>query len=232
MPASQRLLRGYAFASTALLVLAGLTAFRQPPRTMQLDELTVRRINVVDGSGRTRVILAGSFPPRRTELAGLLFNNAEGTEAGGLVYRGRRLPDGRISASGTLTMDQYDDDQIVALQYTQEGLRRQQGLTVMDRPDSLTRETLAYYQKLDRMPPGPARDSVLREFRANTPAEQLAARRVFVGRDTGKAAVLHLADRSGKPRLRIAVDSAGRASISFLDAQGRVTRVLSDTDAR
>jgi hypothetical protein len=221
-----RALQYYAIGTTALLAIVALAGFRSSARTMQLDELTVHHIKVVDSVGRVRLELAGSFPPRRTELAGLLFHNQDGGEAGGLVYRGHRRPDGRVTAGGTLTMDQYNEDQVVVLQYTQDGLRKQQGLVVSDRPDTLGPALRHLYRVLDTFPQSPRRDSVQRALLAEVPVEQLPARRVFVGRDTSRAAVLSLADRSGTPRLRLVVDSAGRASIVFLDPEGRATRTI------
>jgi len=47
---------------------------------------------------------------------------------------------------------------------------------------------------------------------------------VFVGRDTAGAATVELKDRAGVARLRLAVDSLGMASISFLDSTGRIVR--------
>lgn len=222
-----RALQCYAVGTTALLGVMALTAFQPSPRTMRLDELTVGHIKVVDSTGRVRVELAGSFLPRRTELAGLLFHNQDGGEAGGLVYRGVRAGGGRVAAGGTLTMDQYNEDQVVVLQYTQDGMNKQQGLVISDRPDTLGPALRNLYHVLDTFPSGPRRDSVQRALLAQVPVEQLPARRVFVGRDTTRAAVLSLADRRGTPRLRLLVDSVGRASILFLDAQGRVLRTIS-----
>lgn len=54
----------------------------------------------------------------------------------------------------------------------------------------------------------------------------LGVQRLFIGRDYEKSAVLNLADRNGKPRLRLAVDSLGAARIEFLDEAGRVTHTL------
>lgn len=110
-----RFLQYYTVTSTVLLGLLSLAAFKQSGDNLRLDELTVKRINVVDSTGQVRVTLAGSYPPRRTEVAGLLFVNNDGGEAGGLVYRGYKNADGQVLAGGILTMDQYNNDQIVAL---------------------------------------------------------------------------------------------------------------------
>ncbi len=180
---------------------------------------------MVDKDGKIRVLLAGSFPPRRSKLAGLLFVNQEGTEAGGLVYTGQKVG-GHVSAGAALTMDQYNDDQIVALQYDEENGIRKHGLTIADRPDKLGPEELRVYGILDTMAEGPRRDSLSHVLFAEVPPEQLEARRVFVGRSLDKAAVVDLSYRRGKPRLRLMVDSLGNAKISFLDASGRVVRTI------
>jgi hypothetical protein len=51
----------------------------------------------------------------------------------------------------------------------------------------------------------------------------VTARRVFVGRDPEKAAVVNLFDPHGRPRLRMTVDSLGTPSLEFLDQNGKVT---------
>jgi hypothetical protein len=66
---------------------------------------------------------------------------------------------------------------------------------------------------------------------ARIPSDQRTARRVFIGRDTTGAAVLKLSDRAGVPRLQFTVDSLGRASISFLDARGKITRTIGDSSS-
>jgi hypothetical protein len=54
----------------------------------------------------------------------------------------------------------------------------------------------------------------------------LYAQRVYVGRDGTKSSVVDLSDPSGRPRLRLRVDSLGQPSLEFLDAQGAVTMRL------
>jgi hypothetical protein len=215
----------YTVASTTALFILAFSGFRRSGEKLQIDDLTVRSIRVVDSAGRVRLEIAGTFPPRRTDLAGILFVNNDGGEAGGLVYRGRRK-DGRVTAGGTLTMDQYNEDQVVSLQYNQDGAKKIVGLTVADRPDSIGRELGELYRVLDPMPQSPLRDSIAKTLMAKLPLNQRAARRVFVGRDSAKAAVVNLADRAGNPRLRLIVDSLGNPSILFLDATGRVVRAI------
>ena len=223
-----RLLQIYTAVSTTVLFVLTLTAFDRASAGRAEREITAERINIVDSTGRVRLQIAGSFPPRRTELAGILFTNNDGGEAGGLVYRGAKR-NGKVSAGGTLTMDQYNEDQVVALQYNQDGVRKTSGLTIGERPDTMGKELSDLYRVLDPMPESPRRDSIARTLIAALPSNQRAARRVFVGRDTAKAAILNLSDRSGVTRLQLKVDSLGRASISFLDTGGHVVRTISDS---
>jgi hypothetical protein len=212
-----------AILMTGFLILVG---FQQVDKTSRLKELTVEKINVIDNEGSIRVILAGSFPPRRSELAGLLFVNQEGTEAGGLVYTGQ-TKGGQISANAALTMDQYNNDQIVAIQYDEENGKRKHGLTIADRPDILSPEVIRVYGILDTMPEGPKRDSLSKELFAKIPPGQVAARRVFVGRNLMKASIVELSDRNGKPRLQLLVDSLGNPKINFLDTNGHLVKTIS-----
>jgi hypothetical protein len=108
-----RFLKYYTAVTTILIGVLLLMVFKQSRENMRLRELTVQRINIVDTAGNVRVQLAGSFPPRRAALAGFLFVNNEGTEAGGLVYSGQKK-DGRVSEGATLTMDQYNEDQCMS----------------------------------------------------------------------------------------------------------------------
>lgn len=205
------------------LVIAVLVmgAFRQQPP----QEITVRRINVVDSAGNTRVILAGGFPPRRAAQAGLIFVHPSGVEAGGLIYTGEKR-DGVVDAGAVLTFDKYGDDQVTALSYRERNGQRTQGLTFQDRPDSLGTEILSYYRRIDPMPPGPARDSLVAEMLRTVPAEQLAARRMFLGRSANRSSQVALSDPRGRVRLRLEVDSLGSASIVFLDENGAVVKTV------
>jgi len=222
-----RALKYYFIAAVILTIILIISGFMQFGKIKKFKELTVEQINVIDDNGNVRVILAGSFPPRRTELAGLLFVNQEGTEAGGLVYTGQ-TKDGIVSAGATLTMDQYNNDQIVVLRYDEENGQRKHGLTIADRPDELSPEVLAAYSLLDTMAESPRRDSIVKELFARIPPEQLVARRLFVGRDISKASVVELSDRKGTPRLQLMVDSLGIPVINFLNSDGRIVHSISE----
>ncbi len=220
------LLKLHAAVSTALLFVLSVLAFSGRRADSRFEEITVSRINVVDSAGRTRVILAGGYPPRRAALAGLLFVNEDGHEAGGLVYTGTRDQDGQIQAGGILTFDQYRNDQVMALQYEHSGARKQQGLTIQERPDTLSDLVKELYRAVETAPSAAARDSLIQHYRSRIPPADLVSRRLFIGRDFSRASVVTLSDAAGRPRLRLEVDSLGQASIAFLDSAGRSVRTI------
>jgi len=218
--------RSFAPEATILLAILLLGAVSQRPTVAQFDEITVHRINVIDSTGRTRVLLAGGYPPRRESLAGLLFINEDGQEAGGLVYAGTRNADGEVEAGGILTFDQYRNDQVVALEYSQSGGRKREGLTIQDRPDTLSDRVKEFYRSFEQAPTQEARDSIRAYYLSRIPRAEFSARRLFAGRDDSRASVVTLADPSGRPRLRLEVDSLGQASIAFLDEEGNTVRTI------
>jgi len=219
-------LKLYAAFSTGILITILFAGFQSAKEPTRFDEITVGRINIVDSLDRTRVIIAGGFPPRRSELAGLLFINEDGREAGGYVYSGTRDKDGQIQAGATLTFDQYRNDQIVALSYDHSGDRKRQGLTIQDRPDTLSSLVKEAYRAIEGAPTAAIRDSVTKYYLSIIPRRDFVSPRLFVGRDFAQSSLVTLSDPAGRPRLRLQVDSLGQPSIAFLDTTGRVVREL------
>lgn len=124
-----RLVKVYALLITVLFMFICLTGFAQSQK-QDFDEITAKRIKMVDSTGKTRVILAGEFPKPRADYAGLIFNKTDGYEAGGLLYGGTRDKDGKVSEGSILTFDQYRADQVVALEFDHSGDRKRQGLAI------------------------------------------------------------------------------------------------------
>jgi hypothetical protein len=159
----------------------------------------------------------------------MIFFNDEGSENGGLTFTGQRGADGKYSSIGHLSFDQYNQDQVVYLQYLDENGVQRKGLTIADRTEVPITELVALKDSADKMPEGPAKAAAMKRFMEPRPGEPIFAQRVYVGRDPTKTAVVLLSDKLGKPRLRLAVDSLGNAGIDFLDASGKVVHRLSDS---
>jgi len=188
-----------------------------------MTHLTVERLDVVEPDGQLVLSLGNSRRlPRplidgrtlETDRAapGLIFFDGKGWEVGGLIYK-TGTPGGPIDAGAQLSFDQYRNDQVVVLRYSDEGSTRSAGLYIHDRartPDLV--ELLALEKRL-------ARASPAERAAAEKELAHVAAQRVFVG-STDETASVRLSDRQGNERIRIYVDPAGNARIDFLDPAG------------
>ena len=236
-----RVLKYYAVVTTTLIAVLALTALRQPEQKTRITELDVERINIVEPDGKLRMVISNrprSIGPiyKGTPFGyaggtrpGIIFFNDEGSENGGLTIRGSRNTNGSYSASGHFAFDQYDQDQILYLQYSDNNGRRQAGLTVMDRADLNIFDLVRQRDSINRIPDTAARQAALEKLSAPRNGTPLQAQRLYVGRDNAKSALVNLSDRMGRTRIRMSVDSLGRAGIDFLDETGRVTFSLPDS---
>ena len=235
-----RILKIYAVVATLVCGLILLTAFTIQSRKQKFEEIDVERINVVEKDGAQRLVISNkarsSGPIQRGKAfsyaggdrPGMIFFNDEGTEAGGLTVGGKR-ENGEVMASASLTFDQYEQDQTIALQYVDRGGTRRAGLAILDWPtDISSMEFGEKWKAMTRMPDGPAKTQErqkLEQFRMKP--------RVYVGRsrDDGKSLV-DLADGEGRTRLRLGVAVDGSARIDFLDEKGKVTYSIPEMKIR
>jgi hypothetical protein len=231
-PRQWRLAKAYLILSTSLTGVMSVAAFTKASQKPHFEEIDVERLNVVEKDGTLRMTLSnaerspgwvirGKVIPGRPKSAGMIFFNDDGEEDGGLIFGGRKTKDGKYFAGGHLSFDQYDQDQVINLDYAEENGRRRQGLGINDQPEMPLAEMVPKFQAITKMAAGPAKDSAMKVLSVG------AAKRAFIGRDYDKAAVVVLADPKDRPRLRLVVDSTGAASIVFLDAKGKVTRRIS-----
>ncbi len=234
----RRLRRSERLAAALGIVLAGivsLAAFRGHDPKPHFPEIDAERINIVEKDGRVRMVIANrerspgpiykgkSFGYPGGTRAGMIFYNDEGTEDGGLIFQGK-TENGRYTAYGHLSFDQYGQDQVINLEYDGESGKQRQGLQIADRPDISILDVISRRDSIQRMPDGSAKAAALAKLNADQGGVPYGAPRLYVGRDTSKAAVVDLKDRFGRSRLRLEVDSLGAARIEFLDDSGRVTR--------
>ena len=143
LDAQVRRLRMYVAAQslivTALLLMGFAQAHQQQQQAQQqkFETIDVERINVREPDGTLRIVItsrerlpgamvAGREYTHPRRVAGLLFYNDEGTEAGGLTFSGRAEELGYTS-SGSLTFDQFNQDQVVGIQYLDDSGTRSAG---------------------------------------------------------------------------------------------------------
>ncbi|HEY2376339.1 MAG TPA: hypothetical protein VGH98_10235 [Gemmatimonadaceae bacterium] len=237
-----RWLKLYALCSTAAFLVIALAAFRRPPTSQKtkFEEIDVERINVVEKDGKLRLVISNRdrspgpiaygkpFGYPGGSRPGMIFFNDEGSENGGLTFTGKQGADGKYASTVHMSFDQYNEDQVIVLQYADENGVQRKGLQILDRANVPILDLVKQQEALQKMPAGPAKDSATKKFMEPRPGEPLAAQRLFVGRDPSKSALVVLSDKMGHPRLRMSVDSLGKASLDFLDASGKVTRSIGE----
>ncbi len=218
----------YALAVTIALVVVLANGSR-----LELDELTVRRLNVVGEDGALKLLIANEtrFPgpilngvesKRSSSHPGMLFFNDEGDECGGLVFRGE---DGDASAS--LLFDQHKQDQVVGLTYGErkgnDGAKRIAGLRVWDRPELPLDEVLGERTRINGIEDGEAKTREIESFLGKIGfRDPFGAQRLFVGRDESGRAGVFLRDRAARIRARLCVGADGAAALEFLDENGTI----------
>lgn len=223
----------YAIGMTLVCAVLVTAAFTLQTRKQKFEELDVERLNVVEKNGLPRVVIAnddrspapmqeGKTFGRAGGRGGLIFYNDEGTEAGGLIFSGK-MENGKASAVGSFTMDQYRQDQTIALQYVDSDGTRRAGLSIADYPTNMTSlEWFERAQALRKMPDGPEKTRERNRLRELGPRY-----RMYIGRsrDDG-ASLVELNDGEGRPRLQMIVETNGSARIEFLDENGKVVNRL------
>jgi hypothetical protein len=225
------LLAVYNTVALLLLVPLALSVFIQDERA-KFTEIDAERLNIVGPDGKHVLVLAhrqrlpgpmidGREYSRATAegrelLSGMIFYNEQGDEVGGLIYNG--VPrDSGYSAVGHLSLDQWKQNQVLALQYIDNGRTRRAGLRVWDRPADVTIDTHfdRATQFLDAT--GARRDSLRRATAEARQRGDFGVQRLFV-------------DTDGHVRVRLYVDSTDIARLEFLDAQGGIVAAYpSDT---
>jgi hypothetical protein len=212
-------------------------------RSADFDQITVHRINVVEPDGTPRLIISGKgeFPSQlfkgkeisradRTDSAGMLFMNDEGTENGGLIFGGHQSSDGKPHSFGHLSFDEYEQDQTLAMDTSQQGNDHFTAYQINDAESGLeTPEVFEAFRKIRAMPEGPerqkARAAVIAKYHVRLTA------RAGLERLGDKSVALRLRDPAGRTRLLLRVAGDGTPSMEFLDTAGKVTRQWPETQA-
>jgi hypothetical protein len=240
-----RFLSVYAVFSSLLLIFALFLIFRMEKQTEKLsvEELTAKRINIIEPNGQYRMILSNKEKSPENlfygkpigmpggNRPGIIFFNDEATECGGLVFSGRKDSSGKYFASGHFSFDQYNQNQVLYFQYLDDNGDKKTGLYVDDWHNSPTfPEFRNQYKAAEKLPAGPDRDLRLKQLMEPLNGDPAFAHRVFIGKDTDKSALINLADKKGKTRIQLIVDSTGAAKINFLDSAGKVVYSLPDKE--
>ena len=215
----------------AVSVLCGFAALR----SQSLDQLTVHRINFVEPDGTPRLIISdrAEFPgmfmrgkeyprPDRRDVAGLLFMNDEASEMGGLIWAGLKDQDGKIQNHGHLSFDQYEQDQIFAIDSGREDQDRFSAIRIGERGDYPIQQAIDASSEINKLP----KDQQAAEWKKFFTTHTGDANRTYLGRSSDKSASLRIKDEQGQDRIIIRVDAGGKPVIQFLDEGGKVSKEI------
>jgi hypothetical protein len=214
-----------------VVVVFGVAALRN--RTF--GTITVRRINIVEPDGTVRLTISNraDFPgawnrgkeyprPDRREAAGMLFMSDEGTEQGGFIWGAGQLRDGSIQNHVHLSFDQYEENQIFAIDAGQEGKDKFSRLTMVDQGNYPIEEKRRANEAIDRLPAN-EQDAAWDKFFATHRSD---VKRIELGRSPDGSVGLELRDPDGKVRIILSVRASGEPVLQFISEDGKVVREL------
>jgi hypothetical protein len=222
--------RAYSVFTSLLLVIIFLTAFTTSRLHQHMDELTVKRINIIEEDGTVRMVLSNKslqhpgridgedFAPRDRH-AGILFFNDEGDECGGLIY-GVTNKNGKKDSGMSLTMDQYKNDQVMQILNHEviEGdkIRSSRGFMINDYPKgSHYSKTKKAMEEASTITDATQKRTRMMEIQKESGPRPL----VFLGKSRDGSNGLFLNDAEGNPKLMIYVDAEGNPKIQTMDAK-------------
>ncbi len=208
-------------------------------RNQKFGIITARRINIVEPDGTVRLTISNraDFPgawnrkkeyprPDRHEAAGMLFMSEEGTEQGGFIWGASQLPDGTIQNHGHLSLDQYEENQIFAIDAGQEGNDKFSRITMTDQGDFPIEEKRKANEEIEKLSLD-KQDAAWDKFFAS---HRHDVQRLALGRSPDGSVGLKLLDGAGKVRIVLAVQADGKPVLQFLNGQGTVIKEFATTE--
>lgn len=219
--------------TTAVLLLSGFRTGTHP----RFDQLDVERLNVIGKDGRPVLVLArsGLLPGPRADgkdydaaiidgrdlMSGMLFFNDAGDEVGSILWAGIDKRPGH-SQVVHLSMDQWKQNQTVALQNVDNGTSRRAGLQINDQPVDVPIARMLDRLEAMRGASGERLDSMRAAHMALMRAGEGGRPRAFLG-SRDREAIVELRDTGGRVRARLRVGTDDQPRLEFLDAAGKVT---------
>jgi hypothetical protein len=205
-------------------------------RNQTFGIITARRINIVEPDGTVRLTISNraDFPgawnrkkeyprPDRADAAGMLFMSEEGSEQGGFIWGASQLTDGSIQNHAHLSFDQYEENQIFAIDAGQEGKEKFSRITMTDQGDLPIEEKRKANEEIGKLPAS-AQDAAWGKFFAT---HRHDVKRLALGRNPDGSVGLELRDQNGRVRLALVVQPNGEPTVRFFGVDGKIERDLS-----
>ncbi|MGB7494076.1 MAG: hypothetical protein WBQ61_04500 [Candidatus Acidiferrum sp.] len=149
----------------------------------------------------------------------------EGTEQGGFIWGAGQLPDGSIQNHVHLSFDQYEENQVFAIDAGQAGVEKFSRISVDDQGSYPIDEKRKANEAIEKLPPS-ERDAAWDKFFATHKSD---VRRIELGRSPDGSVGLELRDTDGKVRILLSVRPNGEPILRFMGADGKVVRELVGT---
>ncbi|WP_430510341.1 hypothetical protein [Gottfriedia solisilvae] len=198
---------------------------------IKIDSLEVEKLNIVDKNGNVKLSLFNNdyIPPgimnnkvflnhrKNDPCSGMMFYNNDGDEVGGLIYGNEVDEEGNYQAVASLTFDQYKQDQVVQMHYTDHNGDKQYGFSVYDRPITPLPEMIEKHKEIQ--------NKVMDEKNKEEEIENLWSgnvERAFMGKSKNGEVSVKLMHRNGNTRIRLAIDEFDVPCMEFLDEKGNV----------
>jgi hypothetical protein len=211
--------------------------FAKVSNIAQFEEISVERINIIEKNGFNRMVLANSDKAPGVDKfgkevfrssdprPGMIFYNDEGTENGGLIFRGKKEND-KVNHGLHMSFDRYNQDQTMMMQHIEQEDFMITGLTIMDRPNTdMDFELTNAFIRAEAAGDIEQMTELEKQFIEENKG---AARRAFYGTLNGNSQ-LRLNDAQGNKRIQLVVSKEGEAKLEFLDEQGNVIMRLPET---
>src|ERR1700733_13467973 len=183
-----------------------LLSFRDRKGEGNFEVINAERINVMGTGGKPVLSLSnkrlisgpsmnGKNYPReysdgRQFFSGIIFYNDDGDEVGGLIYNGFKKDSGYYSMEH-LSFDQWKQNQVVAMQYLDNGKSKRAGLRVWDRPKNIPLdEIFDRYKIRNGLTKGSkAYDSVSAAIKVSSERGDNGVERMFIGSQDEEAQI-------------------------------------------
>lgn len=197
-------------------------------KTDRTKTLELEKLNIVDKNGTVRLSLFNNenIPPaimdgkdilpghrQNDPIAGLLFYNKEGDECGGLIYGNEVDENGKMTAGASLTFDQYKQDQVVQMKYSED----EYGFYLYDRPSTPLSQILEKHEEVEN-------SNLSTEMKEQEINELWKGNvtRGYMGKDPNREVAVKLMDSKGNDRIRMVIDEFDVPRMEFLDGDGKV----------
>lgn len=130
---------------------------------IKVTQLDAEVINIVDASSKKKIALFNAarkpeifldgqeFPGLRqgsTPVSGIVFDNGEGDECGGIIFGSQRWENGAYDQGLLLAFDAFRNDQALCLSAEESGGKRSAGLEIWNRPTWSLVENLKAVQEM------------------------------------------------------------------------------------